>query len=224
MLCFLFKVFFYIFQSEKGWDLDITQGQWENGRLRCSIYQYHGTAQFQPASFGGQGGPGDIRLPWLGHLCHGKRPLQAEPTARLTAYVSFFQGTWKNYILQRGRYCKITKVSNKVGLKLAIKTEEMNTSPELRYLPPSYNSYGPPPTQTDPFEMNTVEVNCSDIYNRDKNNYHSGSWHRHEGHGHQRWPGGGAVRHKGHQEGRVGLLLQRPHSALASHASAGQAE
>ena len=62
----------------------------------------------------------------------------------------------------------------------------MNSSPELRYLPPSYNSYGPPPTQTDPFEMNTVEVNCSEICNRDKNNYNSGSWHRHEGHGHQR--------------------------------------
>ena len=151
---------FYIFQSEKGWDLDITQGQWENGRLRCSIYQYHGTAQFQPASFGGQGGPGDIRLPWLGHLCHCKRP-QAEPTARLTAYVSFFQGTWKNYILQRGRYCNITNSSNKAHLKLAIDTEEIN-SPELRYLPPYFNSYGLPPTQADPFEMNTVEVNRSE--------------------------------------------------------------
>ena len=73
------------------------------------------------------------------------------------------KGTWKNYILKRGRYCKITKVSDKVGLKLLIKTEVMNSSPKLRYLPPSYKSYGLPPTQTDPFEMNTVEVNFSEI-------------------------------------------------------------
>ena len=66
--------------------------------------------------------------------------------------------------MQKGSYCKITKVSDKVGLKLAIKTEVMNSSPELRYLPPSYNSYGLPPTQTDPFEINTVEVNFSEIY------------------------------------------------------------
>jgi len=82
-------------------------------------------------------------------------------------WVTCVTGTWKNYILQRGRYCKITKVSNKVGLKLAIKTEEMNSSPELRYLPPSYNGYGPPPTQTDPFEMNTVEVRGTDMRDMD---------------------------------------------------------
>ena len=39
----------------------------------------------------------------------------------------------------------------------------MNFSPELRYSPPSYHSYGLPLTQSDPFEMNTVEVNFADI-------------------------------------------------------------
>merc|ERR1712227_817162 len=84
-------------------------------------------------------------------------------------WVTCVTGTWKNYILQRGHYCKITKVSDKVGLKLAIKTEVMNSSPELRYLPPSYNSYGLPPTQTDPFEMNTVEVRGTDMRDMDHN-------------------------------------------------------
>ena len=59
----LSSVMFYIFESEGRRDLDITSWQWEVTRLRCSIYQYHGTAQFQQASFGGQGGPGDLHLP-----------------------------------------------------------------------------------------------------------------------------------------------------------------
>ena len=37
-----------------------------------------------------------------------------------------------------------------------------NSLPELRYSPPSYHSYGLPPTQLDPFEMNTVEVNFAE--------------------------------------------------------------
>ena len=77
-------------------------------------------------------------------------------------YISISQGTWKNFILQRGRYCNIIKSSDKAGLKLAIKTEEISSSPVLRYLPPDYNTYGLPPTQADPFEMNTVKVNRSE--------------------------------------------------------------
>ena len=38
----------------------------------------------------------------------------------------------------------------------------MHSSPYLRYSPPSYHSYGLPPTQSDPFEMNTVEVNYAE--------------------------------------------------------------
>ena len=77
-------------------------------------------------------------------------------------YLLHFQGTWKNYILQKGRYCNITNSSNKAHLKLSIETEEMISSPELKYLPPYFNSYGLPPTKADPFEMNTVEVNRSE--------------------------------------------------------------
>ena len=61
--------------------------------------------------------------------------------------------------MQSGHYCNIRNSSNKDGLKLIIEKEEMNSSPELRYSPPNYHSYGLPPTQSDPFEMNTVEVN-----------------------------------------------------------------
>ena len=38
-------------------------------------------------------------------------------------------------------------------------------SPTLAYSPPSYNSFGPPPTQRDPYEDNTVEVKPSSIRN-----------------------------------------------------------
>ena len=44
-----------------------------------------------------------------------------------------------------------------------------NSSPELRYLPPSYHSYGLPPTQSDPFEMNTVEVNFAEKFRIEHN-------------------------------------------------------
>ena len=76
-------------------------------------------------------------------------------------HVLISKGTWKNYILQKGHYCNITNSSNETHLKLSIETEEINSSPELKYSPPSYNSYGLPPTQADPFEKNTVEVNQS---------------------------------------------------------------
>ena len=59
----LFIYLFFTFESEEGRDLDIASRQWEVTRLRCFIYQHHGTAQFQSASFGGQGGPGDLHLP-----------------------------------------------------------------------------------------------------------------------------------------------------------------
>ena len=45
------------------------------------------------------------------------------------------------------------------GQVLSIVTEALASSPKLRYLPPNYHTFGLPPTQADPFELNTVEVN-----------------------------------------------------------------
>ena len=45
----------------------------------------------------------------------------------------------------------------------------MTASPELRYLPPNYHSYGLPSTQSDPFEMNTVEVNFAGTFKLEQN-------------------------------------------------------
>ena len=44
------------------------------------------------------------------------------------------------------------------GQVLSIITEALASSPKLRYLPPNYRSFGLPPTEADPFELNTVEV------------------------------------------------------------------
>ena len=45
---------------------------------------------------------------------------------------------------------------------ISIKTIVKKNSHVLSYSPPSYNSFGVPPTQMDPFENNTVEVKQSE--------------------------------------------------------------
>ena len=70
----------------------------------------------------------------------------------------FFKGLWKNHVLQKGHYCKIKNSSIQNYKNLVIESEEMKSSPELKYFPPNYNHLGQHPTQRDPFEINTVEV------------------------------------------------------------------
>ena len=141
-------------QSEWWRDMDLAQKQ-------CSGFLYNsGAAAFPPASQWGQRGAGNLPLPWLGHLRNGELRRLSSHSYNLIHY----QGTWTNFTLQSGRYCNIRKSLIKDGLKLIIEKEELHSSPYLRYSPPSYHSYGLPPTQSDPFEMNTVEVNCSERY------------------------------------------------------------
>ena len=75
-------------------------------------------------------------------------------------------GTWTDFILNRGHYCQIIETCyNDEGEVLNIKTKVKENSPTLTYSPPSYNSFGSPPTQRDPYEDNTVEVKPSTIRN-----------------------------------------------------------
>ena len=75
-------------------------------------------------------------------------------------------GTWTDFILNKGQYCEIIEsCNNDDGEVVAIKTKLKENSPTLAYSPPSYNSFGPPPTQRDPYEGNTVEVKPSSIRN-----------------------------------------------------------
>ena len=50
----------------------------------------------------------------------------------------------------------MVKSSNKDGQGLMIETEVLEE--ELSYSPPNYHSFGLSPSQTDPFELGTVEV------------------------------------------------------------------
>ena len=147
------------FFKEWSGHLDLTDRQWRAARLFCPISESHGTSSLLWASHRGLRGPGDLHIPWLGHLYPGD-------TFKCRLGSSFHvvllrQGTWKNYILQNGQYCKILQfnhTSKDYSHKLTIETEAVEDLPELSYSPPSYNSFGLAPTQPDPFEDNTVEV------------------------------------------------------------------
>ena len=76
---------------------------------------------------------------------------------------SCVSGSWRENILVQGKYCSIveTCISDSGNVKITV--EEDNNSLNLTYSPPSYHSFGLPPTQADPFEVNTVEVRESTI-------------------------------------------------------------
>ena len=83
---------------------------------------------------------------------------------------SCVSGTWRHYTLVRGRYCRVTGAEG-AGAGLVLHTAPLEHSPALTYSPPSYHSFGLPPTQRDPFENNTVAVRQSiigDMEERDR--------------------------------------------------------
>ena len=75
---------------------------------------------------------------------------------------SCVSGTWRHYTLVRGRYCRVTG-AEEAGAGLVLHTAPLQHSPALAYSPPSYTSFGLPPTQRDPFENSTVAVRESVI-------------------------------------------------------------
>ena len=83
---------------------------------------------------------------------------------------SCVSGTWRHYTLVQGRYCRVTGAEG-AGAGLVLHTAPLEHSPALAYSPPSYHSFGLPPTQRDPFENNTVAVRQSiigDMEERDR--------------------------------------------------------
>ena len=78
----------------------------------------------------------------------------------LTSCVS---GMWRENILVEGRYRTIVETCVSESGNVKIKVEQNKNSPNLTYSPPSYSSFGLPPTQGDPFEENTVDVKESTI-------------------------------------------------------------
>ena len=83
---------------------------------------------------------------------------------------SCVSGTWRHYTLVQGRYCRVTGAEG-AGAGLVLHTAPLEHSPALTYSPPSYHSFGLPPTQRDPFENNTVAVRQSiigDMEERDR--------------------------------------------------------
>ena len=75
---------------------------------------------------------------------------------------SCVSGTWRHYTLVQGRYCRVTG-AEEAGAGLVLHTAPLEHSPALTYSPPSYTSFGLPPTQRDPFENSTVAVRESVI-------------------------------------------------------------
>ena len=75
---------------------------------------------------------------------------------------SCVSGTWRHYTLVQGRYCRVTG-AEEAGAGLVLHTAPLDHSPALAYSPPSYTSFGLPPTQRDPFENSTVAVRESVI-------------------------------------------------------------
>jgi len=76
---------------------------------------------------------------------------------------SCIKGSWRQHVLQNGVYCNVIEsYLNPDGI-LSIMTQVDLKSPNLTYSPPNYHSFGVPPTQSDPFETNSVEVKMSGI-------------------------------------------------------------
>ena len=72
------------------------------------------------------------------------------------------QGRWRRHLLEEGQYCTLTEVCLSDRNTLTVSTR-VTLHTKLTYSPPSYSSFGVPPTLMDPFENNSVVVRQSHI-------------------------------------------------------------
>ena len=77
------------------------------------------------------------------------------------------QGRWRRHLLEEGQYCTLTEVCLSDRNTLTVSTR-VTLHTKLTYSPPSYSSFGLPPTLMDPFENNSVIVRQSHIQGADE--------------------------------------------------------
>ena len=77
------------------------------------------------------------------------------------------QGRWRRHLLEEGQYCTLTEVCLSDRNTLTVSTRVTHDT-KLTYSPPSYSSFGLPPTLMDPFENNSVIVRQSHIQGADE--------------------------------------------------------
>ena len=82
-------------------------------------------------------------------------------------WASCVEGRWSSHLLQEGHYCSITEVCLSDNNNLTL-TTDVTLNKTLSYSPPSYSTFGLPPTMRDPFENNSVEVKISHIKGSDE--------------------------------------------------------
>ena len=86
------------------------------------------------------------------------RNQKTNPLYPITRLPTLVTGSWRHHVLEKGVFCDVIEVHLNPDGILSLVTQVDLKSPNLTYSPPNYHSFGVPPTQSDPFETNSVEV------------------------------------------------------------------